>query len=643
MAHDTLPERPGPGTGDEPAEPVPAGPESGTATATAEAPPEPATTAPAPKPAAAEPAATGGTAGAETVEASGTAGTARTADPAGGTETAPDAAEKAAEAPAGRWAIIRRGGRAGWPRTAVTVVAGLLLWLAFPPVDLPYLAFPAIALLTLAWRGVPARTAAWLGFVGGAVFFLPVLEGIHKVGWDGWVLLSLVQALYLIPLAAGTAVVTRLPAWPLWTAAGWVAEEALRGRQPFGGFPWARLAFSQTATPLTPYASLGGAPLVTFLTALVGGLLAYAAVVLWRLRGRDGALRGPVLGATAAVALAALVVGGGLAIPVPTSGKPVTVAVVQGNVPRLGLDFLGQRRAVLDNHVRETRKLADEIRAGKVARPQLVIWPENASDLDPFTEPDAYGAIDGAVRAVGVPVLVGALVDTPDGKRVENRGIVWDPKTGPGNYYVKRHPVPFGEYLPFRDLLTKLITRFQRISRDFVKGDRSGVMKLGPITIGDVICFEVAYDKETRDSAPGNVMVVQTNNATYGETSLPPQQIAMSRLRAVEHGRTVLVAATSGISAIVAPDGRMIAKSREFVPALQVATVPARTSTTMADRLGALPEWALTIAALGAVAAALGLARRRRTAIAPLPQGPTGRDSVRDSVRDAARTDDEEN
>jgi apolipoprotein N-acyltransferase len=353
-----------------------------------------------------------------------------------------------------------------------------------------------------------------------------------------------------------------------------------------------------------------------------------------------------VAGLAVAVALAALVIGGGLAIPTPASGRSVTVAVVQGNVPRLGLDFLGQRRAVLDNHVRETRKLAAQIRAGQVPRPQLVIWPENASDLDPFIEPDAYQAIDGAVRDVGVPVLVGALVETPDGKRIENRGIVWDPRTGPGNYYVKRHPVPFGEYLPFRDLLTKLITRFERVPRDFVKGDRSGVMKLGPITIGDVICFEVAYDKETRDSAPGNVMVVQTNNATYGETSLPPQQIAMSRLRAVEHGRTVLVAATSGISAIVAPDGRMIAESREFVPALQVATVPARTSRTMADRLGALPEWALTVAALGAVAAALGLARRRRAA-APSPQDPTGRDdqrdTKRDSVRDAARAEDEEN
>ncbi|TDD60123.1 apolipoprotein N-acyltransferase, partial [Actinomadura rubrisoli] len=309
--------------------------------------------------------------------------------------------------------------------------------------------------------------------------------------------------------------------------------------------------------------------------------------------------------ATAPVAVAvagiAVVIGGGALIPTPTAGRPVTVAVIQGNVPRLGLDFLGQRKAVLNNHVQRTHELAARVRAGKLARPELVVWPENASDLDPYTEPDAYAAIDGAVRDIGVPVLVGALTDTPDGKKVENRGIVWDPRGGPGDYYVKRHPVPFGEYLPFRDVLTKLIKRFERVPRDFARGDRSGVMRLGPVDVGDVICFEVAYDKEVRDVARGDVLVVQTNNATYGRTSLPPQQIAMSRLRAVEHGRTILVAATSGISAIVAPDGRMVARSGEFVPAVQVARVPARTSRTLSDRLGEAPEWVL--AALGLVAA----------------------------------------
>jgi apolipoprotein N-acyltransferase len=524
---------------------------------------------------------------------------------------------------------LRSGGRAGWPRTLLAVAAGLVMWLAFPPADLTPLAPAGVALLLLATRGLPARTGAWLGFVGGAAFFIPVLEGISAVGPDGWIILSLVQAAYFLPLGAGVAMVARLPGWPVWTAALWVGEELIRGRVPFGGFPWARLAFSQTATPLTPYASWGGAPLVTFLTALIGGLLACAAVAAhraYRARasdpGDEEGARAPRPGRAlvpAAVCLAAIaaVVGGGMLIPTPATGRPVTVAVVQGNVPRLGLDFLGQRRAVLNNHVKVTHELAAKVRAGQVARPELVVWPENASDLDPYAEPDAYTAIDAAVKDIGVPVLVGALTDTPDGEKVENRGIVWDPATGPGDYYVKRHPVPFGEYLPFRDVLTKLITRFERIPRDFAKGTRSGVMKLGPVRVGDVICFEVAYDKEVRDVARGDLLVVQTNNATYGRTSLPPQQIAMSRLRAVEHGRTILVAATSGISAIVAPDGRVIDRSGEFVPDIQVATVPARTSRTPSDRLGEAPEWALALLGLGAVCAAAWTARRTAGGTAP--------------------------
>ncbi len=503
---------------------------------------------------------------------------------------------------------LRRGGRAGWPRTLLVAAAALAMWLAFPPFDLTPLAPAGVALLTLALRGLTARTGAWLGFVGGVVFFVPVLEGIGRIGTDAWLVLAAVQALYFVPLGAGIALVTRLPGWPVWTAALWVGEELLRGRVPFGGFPWARLAFSQTATPLTPYASWGGAPLVTFVTALAGGLLAYAAVAAHRAYGARDGRRSPVLAAAALAAVAALF-GGGLLIPTPTSGRPVTVAVVQGDVPRIGLDWQGQRKAVLNNHVRVTRELAAKVRAGEVARPELVVWPENASDLDPYADPEAYHAIHGAVKDVGVPVLVGALTDTPDGERVENRGIVWDPETGPGDYYVKRHPVPFGEYLPFREILTRLITRFERIPRDFAKGDRSGVLRLGPVTVGDVICFEVAYDREVRDVAPGDLMVVQTNNATYGRTSLPAQQLAMSRLRAVEHGRTILVAATSGISAIVGPDGRVLDRSREFVPDIQVRTVPARTSATLSDRLGAAPEWLLAALGLGALCAAAWAAR----------------------------------
>lgn len=493
------------------------------------------------------------------------------------------------------------GGRAGWPRVAAALVSGVLLWTALPPLGWWPLAPVAIALLVLALRGLGAGTAAWLGLGHGMVFFLLSLEGIVKIGPDGWILLSVVQAAYLAPLGASIALACRLPGWPVWTAALWVAQEAVRGRAPFGGFPWARLAFAQTDSPLTPYAALGGAPLVTFMTALTGGLLAWAVVSL-----RPRRTRRATLGLAGALGIGLL----GLAIPVPTAGRPVTVAVVQGNVPRLGLDFLGQRRAVLDNHARRTHELAAQVRSGRVARPDLVIWPENSSDLDPYTDSDAREVIDAAVRDIGVPVLVGAVVDAPDGDHVENRGIVWDPAAGPGAHYTKRHPVPFGEYIPFRALLTKMITRFERVPRDFARGGSPGLLRLGPARVGDVICFEVAYDGIVRDVSSAELLVIQTNNATYGRTSLPAQQVAMSRLRAVEHGRTVLVAATSGISAIVAPDGRMIDRSAEFTPDIQVARVPARGSRTISDRLGATPEWA--VALLGIMTMTMALRRGAR-------------------------------
>jgi apolipoprotein N-acyltransferase len=492
-------------------------------------------------------------------------------------------------------------------RPALVVLAGLLLAAAFPPIGWWPLAPVATALLTLVLYARPWRSGARLGLLFGLAFCFPLFEGLRPVGMDAWIVLSLFEALYFALLGAGLALVTRLPGWPVWTAALWIAEEFVRGRVPFGGFPWGRLAFSQTASPFTGYAPLGGAPLVSFVTALAGGLLAAVALTLWRARagGLRGAWKGVALAMAGVVALALA----GVLVPRPAGGRQVTVAVIQGNVPRAGLDFLGQREEVLKNHARETHELAAEVRAGRSARPDLVIWPENSSDLDPYTNADARRLIDSAVRDVGVPVLVGAVVDAGDGEHVENRGIVWDPVRGPGAYYVKRHPLPFGEYIPiFRSVLLKLITRFDRVS-EFAKGRSRGSLQLGPVKIGDVICFEVAYDGLVRDVAGDPLLVVQTNNATFGRTSLPPQQFAMSRFRAVEHGRTMLVASTSGISGIIAPDGRVLARSAEFTPVVQVERVPLRSSRTLSDHLGAVPEWVLAM--LGIAAAAVVAARRR--------------------------------
>ncbi|MFF2142840.1 apolipoprotein N-acyltransferase [Kitasatospora sp. NPDC058190] len=523
--------------------------------------------------------------------------------------TAPEPQDQAATpGKPGRAARALAKVRAGLPRTGLAALAGLLLALAFPPYDLWPLSLLGVAALSLLTRGRTFRQGLWTGFAFGLPFFLMLLSWLRVVGWDATVGLSVVEALFLALLGGALALTSRLPGWPLWAACLWITQEWARDRLPLGGFPWGRLAFANTATPYTPLAALGGAPLVTFAVALSGALLAWAAL---RLRGPRKAPRAAALAALGAVA--ALLAG--YLVPVPTAANDtVKVAIVQGNVPNPGMDFLGRPMMVLNNHASATERLAADIQAGKLPRPDVVIWPENSSDLDPFSDPLARQRIDEAVQAVGVPTLVGTLVDGPDAQHVQNEGIVWDPVTGPGASYTKQHPVPFGEYVPFRAQLMKVITRLQRVARDFYPGDHNGVMQLGPAKIGDVICFEVAYDEIVRDTVDSGarVLVVQTNNATYAETGQPEQQLAMSRLRAVEHGRAVLIAATSGISAVIAPDGTVEQRTQELTPAELSATVPLRDGTTVADEVGAAPEWTLAIGGLLACGAAVLVGRRKK-------------------------------
>jgi apolipoprotein N-acyltransferase len=305
-----------------------------------------------------------------------------------------------------------------------------------------------------------------------------------------------------------------------------------------------------------------------------------------------------------------------LPLPGPslTDGGPTaTVAVIQGNVPRAGLDFNAQRRAVLDNHVQRTLELARDVAAGHQPQPDLVLWPENSSDIDPYTNADAAREIDRAARAIDAPILVGAIVNGP-GRFISNTAIVWDPDDGPGDTYVKRHPVPLGEYVPARGFFRFFSSDVDRVT-DQHAGDEVGVLDVGGAAVGDLICFEVVYDGLVGDVVDGGagMIVVQTNNATFGHTDESAQQLAMSRLRAVEFGRTVAVAATSGISAVVAPDGTIAESSELFTPAVFVEEIAQRTSRTVAQRLGAAPEWALTAVAAGSLlAVALQRGRSRR-------------------------------
>ncbi|MEX5720227.1 apolipoprotein N-acyltransferase, partial [Geodermatophilus maliterrae] len=307
-------------------------------------------------------------------------------------------------------------------------------------------------------------------------------------------------------------------------------------------------------------------------------------------------------------------------LPLPgsslTSGGPmVTVAVVQGDVPEAGLEFNARRRAVLDNHVQRTLALAAAVAAGDEEQPDLVVWPENSSDIDPYVNADAARQISRAAEAVDAPILVGAVLDGP-GRFISNTAIVWDPGTGPGDTYVKRHPVPLAEYVPARDFFRFFSDKVDLVRRDFTAGTEVGVLDMGGARVGDVICFEVVYDSLVRDTveAGAGMLVVQTNNATFGFTDESVQQVAAAQVRAVETGRSVALASTSGISAVIAPDGSLARQSELFTSAVFVEQIAQREATTLATRLGAAPEWALTALGAGAVlaVAAPGLRRRVR-------------------------------
>jgi apolipoprotein N-acyltransferase len=504
--------------------------------------------------------------------------------------------------------------RVRWAALAV-VVGGIAAAYAFPQAGIWPLAFVGVASLSWAVDGRRSRTGAWLGLLHGLAFFGPLLHwtGIY-VGPVPWLALTVLQALFYGLLGAVLPRLQRLPFAVFWVAAGWVGMEFLRGRIPFGGFPWGRLAFSQAGSPLKWFIAVGGAPFLSFAVALAGAAIAVAVL---HARPFSVLRLAPSIAVIAAVPLVGLALGP--ALHVDAGAPSLKIAVIQGSVPDRGLQMGDRARQVLDNHVKVTRDLAARVKAGQAQQPDLVLWPENASDVDPFVDRSAYDEIDNAVKAINAPVLVGAILDAPSGKRW-NAGILWTPQGGPGEQYRKRHPVPFAEYMPLRSLAETFSDAAKLVTNDMLAGGGTGLLNGGPVKIGDVICFEVAYDDLVRSSvdAGAQLLVVQTNNATFGHTSETYQQLAMTRLRAIETGRTTVQVSTTGESAIIDPNGHTISASGAlYEPATLTATVTPRSERTLATRLGAGPEYVLSTLALLALAWTLrnwrpAFPRRRR-------------------------------
>lgn len=490
--------------------------------------------------------------------------------------------------------------RAVWLPALVVLASGLLLYAANPPRDLWWLAPVAFAGFAGSVHGRRARAGFGYGLLFGLAQLLPLLGWLldflgSQFGPWPWLGVGLAEAVFVGLAGAGMARVSRLPAAPVWMAAVFVTGELLRSMFPFGGFPWGRLAFTQASGALLPLASLGGAVLVSFAVALVGASLAQLA-----LRAR-GPLR-PLI-APAATVLAPIAVGLAALPLLGTDANAGTarVTAVQGNAPNAGLDLLQQDDVLRANHVRAADRLADDVRAGEVPRPDLVLLPEQVGNWGPQRSDPALTRI---ARELDAPVMAGGFTQDADAA-LHNSVVRWDPARGASGQYDKQHLVPFSETIPMRSV-ARLVTPFvDRFQRDMTPGQEPGILPAGPARAGLGVCFDVAYDDvfagAVRDGA--NMLAVPTNNAWYGHSEMSHQQLAMSQLRAVEHGRSVVVSATSGVSAIVRPDGSIEQQTRQFTAENLDATVALRSTQTVATQLGSAPAWGAGLLGVGAVIA----------------------------------------
>lgn len=433
---------------------------------------------------------------------------------------------------------------------SISIIIGIALAIGFQS-SLWMLPILALAVFFYQLNALNVRERFLSATIVSGVWF-----GIHvfwmvSLGFDAWILLVIVCMLpwlliisYAIPTRGwGTFI---LPIGLVFVI------EWLRSSLPWNGFPWGLLAYSQVDGPLVWISRIGG-------QELVGSAVVICAVSVWQI-----STRGEVKKALTCLALVGVLATlGFLSGNEPTA--TTRIAVIQGSVPTDSPDLKTQQRRVLANHVRITTQLSQDVASGVQKKPDLVIWPENATDLDPVNNSMARNQIQAVVNKIQTPVLIGGVTwqQNPYGPR--NAGLLWFPKSGINSIYAKKQLVPFGEYIPIRDLIKNRVGRLSQIPNDFVPGKSSGVFEFQGYRFGDVICIEVAYQDHLRTlvNEGANFLTVQTNNATYIHRGQAWQQFAIARFRAIEHTRSTAIASTTGFSGIVGADGKVQAITDE--------------------------------------------------------------------------------
>lgn len=485
-------------------------------------------------------------------------------------------------------------------RLGAPAAAGALGALAFPPFDLWPLAVVAPVPLLLAWRGSGPRRAAADGFVAGAVFFGVV------VSWT-WFFGVVAYFPFVAVLAAswaGTgAVVAQAQArgagGPLVIASVWTVFEALRGRWPLGGFSWGELGYAFHDVPVArSVAGWGGLLFVSFLSVTLAALLAQG---WWARRAGEGWPRAPIAGVVAVVALA---LAAHAALPDLDETESLRVAIVQGN-------DRNRRLTAAEAADRFLPRSHFELAASLERTVDLVVFPESSLDEDPRIDPFLRDGVGRVATRLDAWVLANAPVEIESGRRLHNTNFLYGPDGRLEDTYVKRHLVPYGEYVPGRRFLEGLIDELEQVPRDHASGPRFRIFDLGGVRIANLICFESAFTEISRDYADdgADVLVVSTNNRSFRRSANSAQHIAIGQMRAAETGRPLVHAAISGKSAFIDAGGDVVATAPLFERTTLTRTVTGTTGRTPYVTLG---DWVLLGAGLILVLSGLRSALKTR-------------------------------
>ena len=468
------------------------------------------------------------------------------------------------------------------------------------------------------------------------------------------------EALFFGVLGIALSLVGRLRVWPLAAAACWALVEFAYARIPFDGFGWTRIAYAAVDTPLSGLLPLVGVAGVSFAVALVGQLIAWIVLVLWQrradarsvrhssVRSRGDTPRAPRI-RWAVIALVVLAVGPAAlrfyqVEPTDSAAGSVNVAIVQGNIPGRGIEALGRARSVTNNHLSETVDLMTRVRLGQESPPDFVLWPENSTDIDPTKDALTRLTVDAAARVAGTPIMVGAVMQGPGEDERQTTALWWEPGRGPVARYDKRNLVPFGEWIPFRAQLKPLIPILEKVGAQSVPGTTPGVLQVQlndrPLAVGDVICFELAYDRTVYEAVAGSqILMVQSNNATYGGTGQIEQQFAITRARAMEARREIAVATTNSVSGYIDRNGRVVRRTAEFTADSFVMAMPLRSALTPALRVAPWLERGLAGLAVACCVAGVVAGRRSRPSAegeAPVQPSAEGEAPVQPSAEGEA-------